>query len=146
PLTQINIQKLVYFAHGWHLAFKHTSLIQEPIEAWKYGPVVRRLYDAFKYFGSSPITEKATEWYMSPEGRLTSKVPNLEGISEEDDLYARSLVDSIWKKYGTLEPFKLVEITHLPESPWTKAIQERKNVISNGEIEQYFSGLIQQGQ
>jgi uncharacterized phage-associated protein len=142
-LTQINIQKLVYFAHGWHLALKTAPLIQEPIEAWTYGPVVRRLYDALKYFGSSPITNKAVEWNMSPSGKLVYTTPCIEGISEDEDLYARSLVDTVWNKYGTLEPFKLVEITHLPGSPWANAVAEQRKIITNDEIRTYFTGLAQ---
>jgi uncharacterized phage-associated protein len=140
-LTQIDIQKLVYFAHGWHLGLSGKPLIQEPIEAWKYGPVVKRLYDAFKRFGSSPITEKAMEWHMTPGGRFSSSVPCIEGMSDQDDTYARSMTKTIWNKYGMLQPFKLVEITHLPDSPWAKAFAEQKAVIPNEEIASYFKNL-----
>ena len=50
----LKVQKLVYFAHGWHLAFLSQPFILEDVEAWKYGPVVPELYRDFKKFGSVP--------------------------------------------------------------------------------------------
>lgn len=44
PLTLMKIIKLVYIAHGWHLAHKKSPLISEPVEAWPYGPVVPSVY------------------------------------------------------------------------------------------------------
>ena len=32
--------KLVYLCHGWMLGIYGRSLIGEPVEAWRYGPVV----------------------------------------------------------------------------------------------------------
>ena len=38
PITQMKLHKLVYFAHGWHLALKGEPLIDETLQAWDYGP------------------------------------------------------------------------------------------------------------
>jgi uncharacterized phage-associated protein len=45
-LTHLKIQKMLYFAQGWHLAYFDVPLFEDPIEAWKYGPVVRPVYRA----------------------------------------------------------------------------------------------------
>jgi uncharacterized phage-associated protein len=145
-LTQIEIQKLVYFAHGWNLALREQPLIGEMIEAWKYGPVVRTLYDAFRRFGSDPITEKVLHWRMTPQGKFTTEAPSIESGSKSSDVYTQALVKDVWNKYGSLAPFKLVEITHLPESPWWKAYSEQKTYIPNDEIQTYFKGLMAKGQ
>jgi len=145
-VTQIDIQKIVYFAHGWHLALKGRELVAEPIEAWPYGPVIRALYDAFKKFGSDPITEKAPSWRMGPDGRFTCETPTIQSASPADDFYTRSLVQKVWAKYGTIPPFKLVEITHLADSPWRKAFEQKKTYISNESIRDYFKSLMAQGQ
>ena len=145
-LTQIEIQKLVYFAHGWNLALRDQPLIGEFIEAWRYGPVVRTLYDAFKKFGSDPITEKAISWRMGSNGKFGCETPAIQSDSPSDDFYARELVSRVWQKYGSLTPFKLVEITHLPDSPWRKAFEHNKPYIPNDSIQAYFKSLMPQGQ
>ena len=56
PLTQMQIQKLVYFSHGWYLAKNEgRPLIPDDIEAWRWGPVIPRLYRAFRAAGANPI-------------------------------------------------------------------------------------------
>lgn len=144
-LTQIEIQKLVYFSHGWHLALKDDILFPEQIEAWTYGPVVRRLYDAFKKFGNSEITEKALDWKMSPQKKFTSCYPGIQSASVENDAFARAVVQGVWNKYGLLPPFKLVEITHLDGSPWQQARTRGDSYIPNEEIKAYFKAIAGQG-
>lgn len=36
-LDPMQIQKLVYFAHGWYLALTGEPLVEEHPEAWAYG-------------------------------------------------------------------------------------------------------------
>ena len=138
-LTQINIQKLVYFAHGWHFAWKGEPLIFDSIEAWQYGPVVRSLYNQFKRFGSEKITEKAVEFTFDASGRAVLMPSCLDdSVSAQ---YAKSVVATIWKNYGRLKPFELVEITHAPGSPWDTARKAGQSLISNELIKAYFLGL-----
>lgn len=41
PVTQMQLQKMVYFAHGLHLAnTKGEPLVKEEFQAWRYGPVI----------------------------------------------------------------------------------------------------------
>jgi uncharacterized phage-associated protein len=47
-LTHLKIQKLLYFAQGWHLAYFDFPLFEDPVEAWKYGPVVTSVYYALR--------------------------------------------------------------------------------------------------
>ena len=39
-LSHMKLQKLLYYAHGLHLAVGRGPLFPEIIEAWTYGPVV----------------------------------------------------------------------------------------------------------
>ena len=57
-LTPLKLQKLLYFAHGWHLVLDSDGdpLLDEDIEAWKYGPVVPSIYHKFKEFRNNPET------------------------------------------------------------------------------------------
>src|ERR1700736_6544090 len=68
PITPMAIQKLVYFAHGWMLAVYGRPLINQRIEAWEYGPVIRDLYQQFKRFGDLKITEPAKDVQVAGSG------------------------------------------------------------------------------
>ena len=143
-LTQIDIQKLVYFAHGWHLAYTDKPLIGELFEPWKYGPVVRTLYDAFRRFGSDAITAKATSWQTDDAGTIIEVVPSIRSIEPQSDAEAISLVGEVWRIYGALAPFKLVEATHVQDGPWAQAFTANQTYISNESILAYFKRLIPQ--
>src|SRR5690348_8551505 len=54
-LTNLSVQKLAYFCHGWHLALKGTPLASEKFAAWKFGPVLPSVYHKLKVFSSNPI-------------------------------------------------------------------------------------------
>ncbi|MFU7502447.1 MAG: Panacea domain-containing protein [Candidatus Tisiphia sp.] len=51
-ITQLKLQKLIYFAQGVSLALLDRPLFNEEIEAWKQEAVVRvlqKIFDNFKY-------------------------------------------------------------------------------------------------
>ena len=60
PITQMKLQKVVYFAHGLYLGSQRKPLIKESFQAWKFGPVVPDIYHTYKLYGSAPITD--TDW------------------------------------------------------------------------------------
>lgn len=61
-LTNLSVQKLVFFAHGVCLASASQPLVRNDFEAWDHGPVVPALYDAFKSMRAAPIRTRA-RWY-----------------------------------------------------------------------------------
>ena len=54
-ISNLKLQKLAYYAQGFHLAMYDTPLFPERIYAWAHGPVVEELYHAYKKFGANPI-------------------------------------------------------------------------------------------
>jgi uncharacterized phage-associated protein len=52
-MTNLKLQKLVYYAQGFYLAMMDSPLFNEPIEAWEHGPVCVPLYHEYKNFGSN---------------------------------------------------------------------------------------------
>ncbi|KQH74402.1 Panacea domain-containing protein [Xylella fastidiosa] len=56
-LTPLQVLKLVYLAHGWCLGVHTQPLIDELVEAWRAGPLIRSLYNVIKQDRSSGITE-----------------------------------------------------------------------------------------
>src|SRR5258708_4614205 len=106
-LTPMQLIKLVYFAHGWHLALTGKPLLDERVEAWKYGPVVPSLYHEFKRYGNEEITDFARkDEVINKDGKLTIGYSpiKLEGEGAE---YASQLVKKIWEVYGKYSAVQL---------------------------------------
>lgn len=126
PLTPLKLQKLLYFAHGWHLALddEHKPLLQEPIEAWKYGPVVPSVYHEFKKFRDNPITNYAQE----DENRGYPK------LSEKEIKELEPFLNQVWKVYAHLPAIRLSNLTHLQGTPWKKIYDKYEGNIPIGKI------------
>jgi len=71
-VSPMKLQKLIYFAHGWHLAFFDKPLIKEDIQAWAYGPVIPAIYHIYKNYGNTTIKEEMDE------GEETLKTETIE--------------------------------------------------------------------
>jgi uncharacterized phage-associated protein len=111
-LSQITLLKLIYFCHGWYLFYKHCPLVRNEFEAWKDGPVVRVVRDAFKRHGKSKITSRAERFDLLT-GEVSTVVPTLA----QDDQH---FVEKIFETYQGLGPWELRDLTHEPGSPWDK--------------------------
>src|SRR4051812_24192144 len=76
-LTPMQVIKLTYLAHAWHLAISSTPLIAATVEAWKFGPVIPSLYRSLKKYGSGTITEEAPT-VIDGQVRIP-RIPRIEG-------------------------------------------------------------------
>jgi uncharacterized phage-associated protein len=124
-LTPLQVQKLVFLAHGWSLSLCGKGLIDEPIQKWTYGPVIRSLYDDFKSFGSDPILQMATVY---ENGEFSTPV--------ERSPEAASLFNFVWDRYKELTAGQLSRLTHLPGSPWSQV--GKNEFIPNWLVKQYY--------
>ena len=61
-LTNLSMQKLLYFAYGWIMGYTEKKLFYDRIEAWHYGPVVPSLYHQLKQYGHHQISRKIVEY------------------------------------------------------------------------------------
>jgi uncharacterized phage-associated protein len=106
-LTNLKLQKLLYFAQGEYLKKTGKPLFEDEIVAWQYGPVVRSVYDAYKGCGAFPITvfDVKTE---------PAELP--------DDV--KEFVKWIWTRYGKYSASYLVTLTHRKGSPWDKVTRD----------------------
>lgn len=138
-LTQIDIQKIMYFLHGHHLIEHGRPLIKSEFEAWEYGPVQRIVYDEFKRFGDEPITALAEKF--DPIRRTKS------AFSRLTENAAISTIENHLYKYFEIPSFTLVDITHRPGTPWSRTIEAattHANVgmrIKDEMIRSHFEGL-----
>ncbi|MCY4595573.1 MAG: DUF4065 domain-containing protein [Bryobacterales bacterium] len=140
PVTQMKLHKLVYFSHGWYLAFTGDPLINEMVEAWEYGPVVPTLYHEFKEFGSREIKRLATDW-----DPITEEYYDAPKIPSKDVLTIR-LLKNMFTLYGGMSAIEMSALTHTKDSPWDLTRKENEGIrfvdIPNDRIRDYFASKL----
>lgn len=123
--TPMQLIKLVFLCHGWLLGLYGKHLIEEPIEAWRYGPVINSLYQAVREFKSSPV-----------------KYPLKSAKDCNFDNEEINVIDQVYKHYGNLSGIQLSSLTHEKDSPWDLTWSREGRYISNDLIEHYYKNLI----
>ena len=143
PVDPMKVQKLVYFAHGWHLGYERGVLSVENAEAWRWGPVFPDLYHAVKHWGSGTIPQpiRAVE-YNGYELRW-----NDPRMSSQDE-FAQQLARRVWEVYGPMSGPALSHLTHEKDGPWyqtwRRAPGVRGVVIPNPVIERHFKQKLEE--
>ncbi|MGD0057861.1 MAG: type II toxin-antitoxin system antitoxin SocA domain-containing protein [Verrucomicrobiia bacterium] len=141
-VTPMKLLKLLYFAHGWHLALKDSALLNESIEAWRFGPVVPSVYHAFKQYGTEPITDHATDLDLEAWMKK-GEIKYVECCLPSDHTLGE-FFDKIWEVYGGFSALQLSTLTHQPDTPWFKTWfelggKDKKGAdIPDGLIKEYF--------
>ena len=135
----MKLQKLVYFTHGWYLAYRQgASLFREHAEAWAYGPVFPRLYHAVKGWGAGPILQYVT---FIAEDPVRQPLDHLALTNIQQDTFEMRLLLRVWDLYGGLSGLQLSELTHDPNGPWWQTRRRSTDygtVIPNPLIRTYF--------
>lgn len=127
----VKLQKLAFFAHGWRLALRDRPLINEEVEAWKYGPVFPTLYHKLKKYGSSPIGGPVSRHSIDETtGEIVESIP----IVRSGDTDTQRLLEKILEVYGHLPATRLSSMTHHPDSPWTKVWNEEGHKMLSTDI------------
>jgi uncharacterized phage-associated protein len=149
PLTPMKIQKLVYYAHGWHLAIKDQPLINEQVEAWTFGPVIPSLYRTFRAFGDQPIlplSQPGAEWVVPSYPPYSTLSPTIEDDPRRAP-FTKALLDKIWEVYGGYTAAQLSNATHAAGTPWDRVFHRyqgqipKRTDIPTEWIEDYFARL-----
>ena len=87
-VTNLQLQKILYFLQREYLHNNGTPLFDDDIEAWQFGPVIPEVYYRFCAFGAMPISSR--EIVIDP------------------------IIEDKLSKY----PWDLVEETHQPGGAW----------------------------
>lgn len=111
-ITPMKLQKLVYYAHAWHLYIKDKPLSLDKFYRWRYGPVVPGLYSEFRGYGSGPITSFGT--------RPTPANGSMTPVVRKDDVETWKLLRKIWEEYGDMDGIDLSALSHNPKGAWAK--------------------------
>lgn len=99
PISNLKLQKLLYYSQAWYLAFFKKPLFDEEIEAWVHGPVVPTVFSRYRVCRWNPI----------PAGDTI-------GVPDQ----VRGHIEEVWKAYGRFSAYELERLTH-SENPWKDA-------------------------
>lgn len=121
-ISNLKLQKLLYYAQGFHLVLAGGPLFSEPIKAWKHGPVVECVYHKYKHHGASAIPTPAD---YDP-GRI--------------DPETQSLIEDVYGVYGQYSAWGLRNLTH-QEPPWQNTPDS--HTISHEALSRFFSTQVE---
>lgn len=116
-ITNMKLQKMLYYVQGFHLAYFDEPLFDEEIEAWMYGPVVPKMYDLFCKYGDQGIVY---------EGEVIT-------LSDKEE----RLFNEVFRVYGQYSAIGLMNLTH-KETPWMETPTGYGNIISKDLLKSFF--------
>lgn len=108
PISNLKLQKLLYFVQAQFWVGEDHPCFYNRIEAWDLGPVIPDVYHHFKVYGSNPII-------LWKEGTF--------GVCAHD----RQVINQIADRCNQYTASQLVDLTH-QQTPW---IEARKRGIIN---------------
>ncbi|MVN87393.1 DUF4065 domain-containing protein [Deinococcus sp. HMF7620] len=126
-LTQMQVHKLVFIAHGFTLALLGRPLMYNTVHAWRGGPVVRRLWQLWGERGTRPIEEALP---------VAPGEPDLGGDPEASDV-----IRSVWEAYGRMDGLELSRLTHRSGSPWSQVYGQPTDLIPDQVTREYYTAL-----
>lgn len=122
-MSNMKLQKMLYYQQGFHLAMFGEPLFEEEIEAWMYGPVVPSVYDNYKSYKREGIPcDEDAEFHF-------------ENQKEE------ALFNEVCKVYGKYSAIGLMNMTH-EESPWKNTPMGEGNVINKSKMQSFFKSRL----
>lgn len=122
-ISNMKLQKLVYYAQGCYIALYNNTLFPEKILAWDHGPVVQELWKKYTTCGNGSIPK--------PDNIDLSKIP------EE----IRNFLDDVWNVYGQYSAWGLRCLTH-SEPPWMNTPKNEE--ISFDKLKEFFKYQVTQ--
>lgn len=120
-ITNIQLQKILYYIQGRYIAEHEYPLFDNDMEAWDYGPVIPDVYYEYRQYRSNYIT---------------GVKPKNKDLFENDDI---DLIENTIIEKCNLNVWTLVNDTH-NEEPWIRAFHQpgKNNLISIEYLEEYF--------
>jgi uncharacterized phage-associated protein len=115
-LTNLRINKLLFFIHAESLRLRPEGLIRNHFEAWQLGPVVRPVFDTFKIYKDKPI--EAPALYLDYASGRHIPVPYDDIPAADLELIVRE-----FKNYSRFTTGQLVSLSHETGGPWDTIYQ-----------------------
>ncbi|NET56928.1 MAG: SocA family protein [Symploca sp. SIO2E6] len=121
-ISNMKLQKLLYYVQGFHLAIFDSPLFEEAIEAWAHGPVCPPVYRTYKSYGRSHISEP--------------KDGNPDGFSNSQ----KELLEEVCEVFGQFDASKLRHMSH-SDPPWINH-EKSASEIPHDEMKDFFKTRI----
>jgi len=136
PISNLQLQKILYYVQAAFLVKNGEPIFDEKILNWTYGPVIDEVYTEYRINGDSTI-EKQDEYVEVVYDKEKSKILLANKKFDESQFESgyKALINSIVDIYMDMDPFDLVEKTHL-EDPWMNSSQN--DVICTESIKLYY--------
>lgn len=109
-ITNLHLNKILYFMHVDFLREFGEPLISAKIEAWEHGPVFREVYNQFKQNGRAIIAGRA----MKVDFDSGEKVVATCKLDDNENLYIKGLIDF----YSGIPAGILVDMSHDKGGAW----------------------------
>ncbi len=123
-LTNLKLQKLLYYAQAWYLVNYDKPLFGDEIQAWDFGPVVPKVFNKFKKFKASPITY--------------SECGNEEHAFTQEQL---GFLTEFFNVFSGFSATQLVSMSH-EEAPWKDAYRVKAySVVDTEGMKSFYSKL-----
>ena len=114
PVTNLKLQKIMFFLQGYCLCKYETPLIDGNFSKWRYGPIEEDVYRNFKNNGASPIT------YEYEVANIKDGIIHVRTVKMDRDVLNSNVAndfEKIVENLVAIESWKLVEMTH-SHSSW----------------------------
>jgi uncharacterized phage-associated protein len=127
-ISPLKLQKLLYYAQAWSLVLRNKPIFSEEIEAWKHGPVVRKVWEEFRKYRYNTLPEPDVEVTMF-------------------DATEVEVMQEVWRVYGNLSARHLEALTHR-EDPWLNSRyglglhEKSSNIISLEDMQNYYKNYL----
>jgi uncharacterized phage-associated protein len=118
-VTNLSVQKLLYFTHAHFLVRNNSPLVNGVFEAWQFGPVHPTVYSALKKFGAKPIDSLIQK--VDPVTREKIELPKLVKGQLKNDI-----LDIVAPLIKVSAGF-LVDMSHVRGGPWDTIVEQSKN-------------------
>lgn len=136
-ISNLKLQKLLYFIQAVFIIDKGKQCFNDPIEAWDFGPVVPKAYREFKMYGCADIPP-ITSYLVFDENNIwnTRRVEFDESIIKRKDRKAINKVVDMFSEYTATD---LVQLT-INQLPWENVYETgMNNVITPDMLKEYYS-------
>lgn len=125
-IPNAKLQKLLYYAQGIAVALTGSPIFNEPIYAWKHGPVVESVYQEYKLFGRGNIEVELTQ-------QDEIEIDQMDNLTNE-------ILHLAYNNFAIYTAWKLRSMTHEKGTPWYNTVRSNglNSEIPLDSIKEYF--------